>query len=811
MKKGAIALGLLWLASLSLWSQTTTIRTKTAGMKAIPGFFNLYWDEKAGNIWLEVDRIDEDFLYLTTLPAGLGSYDARLDRGQDGTVRVVRFQRIGPKLLLVQSNDSFRGGPDPFEKKLVEDSFARAVLWGFEIAAEENGRVLVDAGRFFLRDAYGAADALRRRNQGTFIVDASRSAFHLPAVKSFPSNTEVEVLLTMTCDNPGGLVRSVAADPKAIMLREHHSFIRLPDAGFKPRAFDPRADYQIVRYMDFSAPTEQPIVQRLIYRHRLEKKDPKAAVSDPVEPIVYYVDRGVPEPIRSALMEGAGWWNEAFEALGYRNAFQVRVLPEDADPMDIRYNMIVWVPRSTRGYCFGGSVVDPRTGEILKAQVTFDALTIRQDYLIAQAVAGDFDEGRDNSKELVELALASIRQMCCHEVGHTLGPEHNFAGSINDRASAMDYPAPLIKLRPDGTLDLSDAYVKGIGEWDKVLIAYGYKDFPEGADETAGLRAILDDAFSRGLLFLASDDIPMSNWMPSNAQPLVARWDNGSDPVAELGRIIDVRAAALASFSEKRIRPGEPMAALEEVLVPAYLYHRYQVDAAAGMLGGQYYYHRLRGDGQKNPVIAPAADQRRALDALLRTIAPEFLEIDPRIVDLIPARPAKHAQTVELFPGYTGQTFDPLAAAQTAAQLTVRMILQPSRISRLVDFHSRNEEFPGAAEIIDKLLAATWKAPQSPNVNRRRAEIRRVVDDVVLNFLMRLAVDEKDASPQARAVALMKLADLGAWLESRPSAKTDDDLRAHDLQGQMQIELFLKNPKGFPIPQLLAIPAGGPI
>ncbi len=811
MKKGAIALGILWLASVSLWSQTTSIRTKTAGMKAIPGFFNLYWDEKAGSLWLEVDRIDEDFLYLTTLPAGLGSYDARLDRGQDGAVRVVRFQRIGPKLLLVQSNDSFRGGPDPFEKKLVEDSFARAVLWGFEIAAEENGRILVDAGRFFLRDAYGAADALRRRNQGTFIVDASRSAFHLPAVKSFPSNTEIEVLLTMTCDNPGGLVRGVAADPEAIMLREHHSFIRLPDDGFKPRAFDPRADYQIVRYMDFSAPTEQPIVKRLIYRHRLEKKNPQAAVSDPVNPIIYYVDRGVPEPIRSALMEGAGWWNEAFEALGYRNAFQVQILPEDADPMDIRYNMIVWVPRSTRGYCFGGSVVDPRTGEILKAQVTFDALTIRQDYLIAQAVAGDFDKGRDNSKELLDLALASIRQMCCHEVGHTLGPEHNFAGSINNRASAMDYPAPLIKLRPDGTLDLSDAYAKGIGEWDKVLIAYGYKDFPAGTDETAGLRATLDGAFSRGLLFLASDDIPMSNWQPSNAQPLVARWDNGSDPVAELDQIIKVRAAALASFSEKRIRPGEPMATLEEVLVPAYLYHRYQVEAAAGVLGGQYYYHRLRGDVQKNPEIVPAADQRRALDAMLRTIAPVFLALDPKIVNLIPARPAKYGQTVELFPGYTGQTFDPLAAAETAAHLTIRMILQPSRVSRLVDFHARNPECPGPAEVIDKLIEATWKAPENSDRTPHHAEIRRVVDDVVLNYLMRLAVDEKEASPQARAVAMLKLADLGTWLESRPAAKMNEDLKAHDLYGRTQIELFLKNPKGFPIPQLLPIPAGGPI
>lgn len=812
MKKCAIFPALILLVFSFLWPQGPTIDAKTSGMQKFPGFFTFYWDSREGKIWLEVGMLEQEFLYATSIAAGLGSYDVRLDRNQPSRTRIVKFERIGPKLLLIQSNYSFRADtPDPDVRENVEDAFARAVLWGFDVAAEQGDAVLVDATRFFLRDAAGAVNLMNRGSQSPYGVDASRSAIHLPRTKSFPLNTEVETILTLTSGNPGGLVRQVAADAEAVMLRQHHSFVQLPDGNYKPRVFDPRADFQIIRYMDFASPVDQPILKRFILRHRVEKKDPGAKVSDPVKPIVYNIDRGIPEPIRAAVLEGASWWNEAFEALGYRNAFQVRILPEGADPLDIRYNMVSWVDRSTRGYAFGGSVSDPRTGEIIKAQIVLDALHIRQDYLIAQALAGNFEESSDNSKELLDLALASIRQIACHEVGHTLGPEHNFAGSVNDRASAMDYPHPLIKIRPDGNLDLSDAYVKGIGEWDKVFIAYGYQDFPEGADEGNGLRAILDNAFSKGLVFLSSDDVPMANWLTSSSQPLVARWDNGRDPLDELERVMKIRSIALGTFSEKRIRPWAPMATLEEVLVPAYLFHRYQLDAAAGVLGGQYYYHRLRGDVQKNPEIVPAASQRRALDVLLRTITPEFLAIDKNILNLIPARPAKYGQTPELFPGYTGQTFDPLAAAETAADLTIRMILQPARASRLIDFHARNKDYPGLAEVADKLLAATWKSAGKYSSSSFHAEIQRAVDSVALVHLMRLAVDEGNASPQARAVALLKLDELESWLESRLLEEKDEDLKAHVLFGTTQVSLFLKDPKAFKIPQLLAPPAGGPI
>jgi hypothetical protein len=535
MKKWALFFTFVSAFLSPLWPQGSPIAVKTAGLQKIPGFFNLYWDEKAGKLWLEVDKLGREFLYATSVSAGLGSYEIRLDRNQPSRTRIVKFERFGPKLFLIQTNLGFRAETeDPDVRLGVEDAFARGTTGEFDIAAEERGKLLVDATRFFLRDACGAQGQLNRGGQNQYAVDPARSAIDLPRTKSFPKNTEIETILTFVSANPGAGVRQVAADPEAVLLREHHSLVQLPDGNFKPRAFDPRADFQITRFMDFGASIDQPIVKRYILRHRLAKKDPGAKMSDPVDPIIYYVDRATPEPMRSAVIEGASWWNAAFEALGYRNAFQVKLLPEGVDPLDIRYNMVSWVNRATRGYAFGGAVSDPRTGEIIKAEIVLDSLHIRQDYLLAQSIVGNFEEGQNNSQELIDMSLASIRQIACHEVGHTLGPEHNFAGSANDRSSVMDYPAPLVKIMTDGTLDLSDAYVRGIGEWDKVLMAYGYRDFPPGADEGKELRAILDRAFSKGRIFLASDDVPFAGGVTTNAQPYAARWDNGKDPVDEL-------------------------------------------------------------------------------------------------------------------------------------------------------------------------------------------------------------------------------------------------------------------------------------
>ncbi|MCJ7679082.1 MAG: zinc-dependent metalloprotease, partial [Candidatus Aminicenantes bacterium] len=721
-----------------------------------------------------INRLEEEFLYYTALAAGLGSNAIGLDRNQLGSSKIVSFFRIGPRIFLMQPNYGFRAESDnPEERRAVRDAFAVSVVWGFPIAAEENGKILIDATEFFLQDVHQAAASLQGRNQGNFRLDSSRSSIYPDNTRNFPFNTEVEVLLTFVSNNPGRDLRSVAVDPGAVTLRMHHSLVRLPDEGFQSRTFDPRSNFSSVSFRDYATPIDEPLVKRFIARHRLEKKDPSAAISEPIEPLVFYVDSGVPEPIRSALIEGAMWWNDAYTAIGYKNAFQVKVLPEGADPLDIRYNMINWVHRSSRGWSYGASITDPRTGEIIKGHVALGSLRIRQDYLIAQALTGRFDEASDNSDELKEMALARIRQLSCHEVGHTLGLGHNYASSVNDRASVMDYPFPLVIIREDGTLDLSDAYDTGIGEWDTVSIHYGYQDFPEGENEGELLRTILDDAFSSGLHFLAGQDAG-----PSSAHPLAASWDNGKDPVDELERVLQVRSIALKSFSEKRIPLHSPLALLEDLLLPLYLFHRYQVEAAASVLGGVEYAHKLRGDVQQKPHPVSGDRQRRALEALLQTVSPDKLALDEGILHLIPPRPPGY-RGGETFPGYTGDTFDFLAAAETASDITFGLLLHPNRASRLVEQSARDRELPGLGEVLERLSSAMWcLVPEKGN----RAEVRKVVDLVFLFRLIDLAISE-DASYLARAEATFCIEKLKNHLKSQCEKTEDSGWAAHCFYG----------------------------
>jgi len=555
-------------------AKAPTITEKVAGMEKFTGYFPFYWDAKAGKVWLEIDKWNSEFLYAESLPAGIGSNDIGLDRGQLGQTYIVRFERTGPRVLLIASNYGFRANSDNAdERRAVKDAFAESTLWGFEVAAEEGGRALVDATAFYLRDVHGVPGTLQRNQQGQFRLDPTRCAFYLDNTKNFPKNTEVETTLTFTTDGDAGpLVRSVTPNPQAITVREHISFVELPPLGFKPRENDPRSGYFGIQYMDFATPISEPITKRYIDHHRLQKKDPSASISEPVKPIVYYVDRGAPEPVRSALIEGASWWNQAFEAAGYRNAFRVELMPAGADPMDVRYNVIQWVHRSTRGWSYGNALTDPRTGEIIQGRVSLGSLRDRQDFLIAEGLLAPYGKDKSQVAKIMEqVVLARLRQLAAHEVGHTLGLQHNFAASISNRASVMDYPAPLVKLGADGLPDISDVYARGIGEWDKVTIAYGYQDFPAGTNEQEALDKILSDAFKRGLVYLTDQDA-----RPPGASSSVAHlWDNGKNAVDALSDLMKVRTVALNRFGENNIREGAPMATLEDVLVPLYMYHRY--------------------------------------------------------------------------------------------------------------------------------------------------------------------------------------------------------------------------------------------
>ena len=804
MKRIILNLLLCLILFFSLNAQPITITEKTTGMEKFPGYFNFYWDEATGKIWLEIDKFNTEFLYVNSLPAGLGSNDVGLDRNRLGSTKIVKFQKFGPKVLLIQSNYDYRAMSDnPFERRAVADAFAKSVTWGFKIEAGENNRVLVDATSFLLNDALDVVRSLKRTKQGDYKLDLMKSAIYLKNTKNFSFNTEYESILTFSGKNPGNFVREVTPDPSSITIRQHHSFIQLPDGNYKPRVYDSRSSFGSISYMDFAVSIDQPIVRRYIRRHRLQKKDPNAKISEPVKPIVYYVDRGVPEPIRLALIEGVSWWNQAFEAIGYKNAFQVKLLPEHADPLDIRYNVINWIHRSSRGWSYGSSVTDPRTGEILKGHVALGSLRVRQDYLIAQGLIGNFEADKNNAPELAEMALARIRQLSCHEVGHTLGLMHNYASSANERASVMDYPHPLIKIKNDSSLDLSDAYTKGIGEWDKVAIAYGYQDFPDGVDEQKELKAILNKALSGGLYFLTDQDARP----PGSAHPLAHLWDNGKHPVDELERVMKIRSIALKNFSEKRIPIGTSMASLEEVIVPIYLFHRYQIEAAAKVLGGVYYNHSIRGEGQNIHEIVKPGEQRQALDVLLKTIQSKNLAIDEKILKLIPPRPPGYRQSQELFSGHTGLTFDPLASAENVANMTISLLLNPERAARLVEHHSLNKDFLSLDEVVDRLILTTWKSDPQSGYD---GEIQRVVNQVVLNHLMKLAAD-KNAMPQVCAVVGLKIDDLKNWLGKHIKRAKDNNQKAHYFQAKSIIERFQNDPDNFHLPEPLPIPNGAPI
>ena len=781
--------------ALGLHAQTAapagpqTIEECTAGMRKLDGYFPLYWDERAGALWLEIPRFDAEFLYVTGLAAGLGSNDIGLDRGAPGEERVVRFERVGPKVLLVQPNLTFRSSSaNPAERRSVEDSFARSVLWGFTVGAESNARVLVNATDFFVRDGLGAANSLR---PGAYKVDEKRSAIYLARTKAFPRNTEIEATLTFANEPSGGrgggggaagmfsgTVASVTPTPEAVTLREHYSLVELPDGNFKPRAFDPRAGYFDLSYVDYSTPIGEPMVQRFIERHRLEKKDPSAAVSDPVKPIQYWVDPGAPADIREALLEGARWWNQAFEAAGYRNAFQVDVLPDGADPMDIRYNMINWVHRSTRGWSYGEAITDPRTGEIVKASVLLGSLRDRQDYMIFEGLLSPYTTGNEKPDALYQTALARIRQLAAHEVGHTLGLGHNYYDSSKGWMSVMDYPHPVEKLRDDGSIDLSSAYPVGIGDWDKVAIDYGYREFVTGA-ERSGLKKILDDAWAQDLRYLTNQDL--------GAHPKVDQWSNGVDQADELNRIMKVRRSALDRMGEHTIRNGAPMATIEEPLAPIFMYHRYAVEAAAHMVAGLDFIYAMRGDGRTPVKWETGANQRKALDALSNTLKPAELAVPKQVLDAIPPRPSGFERTRELFPRTTGQGFDPLSPARVAADVTVGFVLEPDRCARLVAQHAEDPALPGLEEAIDRLTKATFDAPAA---SAYEAEIRRAEERVLVDRLMAVASTSPNA--QVRAVASFKLTRLAARLRAEPG--TGEAEQAHRAQLTGDIKRFLDRP-----------------
>ena len=762
------------------------------------GFFTFFIKESKNQVLLEIDEFEKDFLYINSLSTGIGNNDIGLDRGQLGQERIVFFKKMGDKIFLIQPNLKYRAVTEnESEKKSVKEAFAKSVLYGFKIEKEIKGKYYINLTPFLLQDAHGVSLRLKKIGEGNYTVDDSRSAINYRKTKSFPHNVEFDVMLTFKGNPEGFLISSVTPSPEAITVNQHHSFVKLPDKNFSPRKFDPRSGAIPFKYFDYSSPVNESLIKNFIIKHRLEKINPDLQFSEPLKPIVYYIDPGIPEPIRSAVIEGGKWWNDAFENIGYKNAFRIEMLPKDADPLDIRYNVIQWVHRSTRGWSYGASVVDPRTGEIIKGHVSLGSLRIRQDFLIALGLTEEpYAYNQNKDQQILDLALNRIKQLSAHEIGHTLGFAHNFAASAKDRASVMDYPHPKLKLI-DGKINYEDAYKDGIGDWDKISVAYSYSHFPESIEEDKALQNILKKSVEQGYKFISDYDArPIGG-----AHPSAHLWDNGDNSVNELRNILKIRKIALDNFYINHIKENETVSLLEDRLVPVYLLHRYQIEAVSKIIAGQEYSYAVKTNGNvPKTEILKKSFQKEALDLILLTLKPKNLSLPNRLLDLFPARSYGFSRNRESFDSQTGPTFDYLGISNVLSDKILQLLLHPNRASRLVQQKALDDTHFSLYEMIDQIFESTIK--NIPNQSYSR-ELQNIVNFNVLKNLMSLGASDY-AYPQVRAIVYEKLLEIRSWL------KENNEIE-YKLYFISEIDRFFENPEIYKETNSLRIPDGSPI
>ena len=761
------------------------------------GYFDFYYHEETDRIYLKVTETEKEFLYVNSLSQGIGNNDIGLDRGQLGNERVVYFSKFGNKLLLIQPNYRYRSSSNNTqEQRSIKEAFAKSVLFGFSIVKNLTDGYLIDLTPFLMEDAHGVSKRLKNLGEGIYKIDKNRSAVYLERTKAFPKNIEFDILLTFSGQSSGSLLRTVTPKPNAVTVHQHHSFVSLPDNNYKIRAFDPRSGVNALTYYDYTTPVSMSTKKQVIYRHRLEKKDPTAAVSEAVDPIVYYLDNGTPEPVRSALLEGGIWWNQAFESIGFKNAFQIKILPDDADPLDIRYNVIQWIHRSTRGWSYGSTVSDPRTGEIIKGHVSLGSLRIRQDFMIALGLTEDpFAKDNDKSKEALALALARIRQLSAHEIGHTLGFAHNFSASANNRTSVMDYPHPNLSLN-EGKIDYSNAYEIGIGDWDKVSVAYAYSDFSDDVDEDKALNLILENSSRDGHRFISDFDArPIGG-----AHPTAHLWDNGSVAFEELNKLLEIREIALNKLSLDHLRNGEPYSILEDRLVPMYLLHRYQVEAVVKLIGGLDYDYGVKGPVAYETKVVDATIQRNALKAYSNVLMPEALIIPTHLRSFLPPRSFSNPRTRENFLSQTGVVFDYLGIANSLSNTLLEMLLHPERANRLVTQYGFDKNQLGLKETLSALISSHFKVRYRDG---HEQQLNEVVKANLLKQLMHLGQNPVSNSI-VKGLVYEELIRLDQWLAGQSNLDFGDVYR-------MEIDNYFDDPKGFVPPVSKRLPDGSPI
>ena len=774
----------------------------TKNMTQQTGFFDFYYQIEKDKVFLKIDKFNQPFLFQSSLPQGIGSNDIGLDRGQLGDTRLVKFERYGNKVLLKQLNTQYRASSANLaEQASIDEAFADSVIAGFSVVAVKGETVIIDYTNFLLSDIHQISKRLSASKQGNYSADPKRSGIFLKRSKAFPENTELEALVTFGGSNPGQYVYQVAPDPSSISVHLHHSLIKLPDADYQTRKFVPYSGFWSVGYQDYSVAIEASMNMQFIPRHRLNKKNPNAKVSEAVKPIVYYLDPGIPEPVMSALKDGALWWDQAFSAIGYKNAFQVKVLPADVDPMDVRYNVIQWVHRATRGWSYGSSVIDPRSGEIIKGHVTLGSLRVKQDYLIALGLTSPFSEDGNSDHKVdiskqKQMALTRIRQLSAHEVGHTLGIAHNFAASEYGRESVMDYPHPLVEIK-DGKISLDNAYDTGMGEWDKYVIAYGYQDYNSTQDEQLGLTDLVKAARAKGYAYQSDPDARQAH--AANVEGHL--WDNGQNAVSELTRISEVRKLAINNFGLRTIKKGATLSSLEETFAPIYLLHRYQVDAVAKMVGGVNYEYETKGDYAQAKGVTPVAfkQQKQALSALLATLDSDFLSIPESLQQLITPKAYGDGRNRESFKGRTGHTFDPISAAESAAGYSLGLLLKSERLNRVAQQQNHSNNALNLSFIFSQLFKQTIK----DGIDKKHPQLSARVNYVVLDQVVK-ASQQKNLAPEVRGDIEIQLVALHKWLKNK-NRNPHNQIMARQLEeywrlGKWQSQFTLK-----------ALPPGSPI
>tara|TARA_B100001769_G_C22110848_1_gene600892 strand:+ start:158 stop:2611 length:2454 start_codon:yes stop_codon:yes gene_type:complete len=762
-------------------SQSKVLKYDT--LKSYFGFFNFFYDKKNDHIYLEVEDLEKEFLYVNSLSEGIGSNDIGLDRGQLGGRRVVYFKKAGNKLLLIEPNQKYRANSENYlEKKSIEQAFAKSVIWSFPIKEVKGKSYIIDLNDFLLHDAHDVSDRLKNRKQGSYSVNKSRSSIELSRTKAFPKNIEFDIQLTLTGKPEGSLIKSVTPSADAVTVNQHHSFIKLPPLDFKMRKFDPRSGANSFKFYDYATPVNEPTLKEYVVRHRLEKKDHTLEMSLPVEPIIYYLDNGTPEPVRTALLEGGRWWNEAFENIGFKNAFQVKMLPNDADPLDVRYNVIQWIHRSTRGWSYGASIIDPRTGEILKGHVSLGSLRIRQDFMIALGLTeSPFKKGYNKENDALEMALSRIRQLSAHEIGHTLGFAHNFSASANNRSSVMDYPHPKLEII-NGKISYKNAYDTGIGEWDKISVAYSYSDFSDEMDEEIALQKILENSYNDGHRFISDfDSRPIGG-----AHPKSHLWDNGDDATLELNNLLKIRRIAMNQFSLDHLRSGENYSILEDRLVPIYFLHRYQVEAVVKLIGGLNYDYGVKSNISYKVSPVNKNDQKTALKALLKSISPSELRIPKNLHSILGPRTFGNLRNRESFGSQSGVSFDYLGIANSLSDAIIGMILNPQRVTRLIQQEAiYNNQFK-FNEVLKEMINSTFKTTETNNYNMSIKEINQYN---LLKHLMILS-NEQNIYPQVRAEIYNVFDELLKWLKKNPDFKYSNFYVNQLNQFKLQPDLF---------------------